>query len=278
MKYIPKETIKELCSKFDGRCSLHISIPFAGETFEINSGEQFRSASTIKIPLLALLLKDAEEGRIDIDRPIPLGEEGAVRGAGVIKYLSRDIRLSLYDYATLMIIVSDNTATNQVIDAVGIERANAFFAENGWHDTHLEMKLFVPTPGHEHGTASTNTTSAKDLADMLTRIHNKTMISQGVSEKMLSIMACQQLGKLDKSIPNVWRPSCARAPITDIPEGNVLMAQKGGTLLGIVSHDTAIMMLPNGKSAIIVVMTDASGDKAIDLMKEISLAVYKNLI
>ncbi len=278
MSYIPKEKIMALCSQFDGRCGIYVAVPFANEVFTHNAARCFSAASTIKIPLLALLLKDAEEGRIDLDALLPLGEEGAVRGSGVIKFLSPDIRLSAYDYAILMMIVSDNTATNRVIDMVGIDRANAFFAENGWMDTHLYKKLFVSTPDCACGTAATNTTSPQDLGDMLTKMYHKTLVSASVSAKMLSMMACQQLGKFDKSLPRVWRPESARAPITAIPEGRVLMAQKGGTLIGKVSHDTAVMMLPNGRSAIMVAMTEGSNDNALELIKGISRAIYDNLI
>ena len=127
MSYIPKEKLKELCEKFDGNCGMYISLPFANEKFTYNADKTFRAASTIKTPVLALLFKDAEDGILDIDTPVSLGEEGAVIGSGIIKFLSPDIRLSLYDYATLMMVVSDNTATNRVVDAVGMERANAFF-------------------------------------------------------------------------------------------------------------------------------------------------------
>ena len=281
MSYIPEKKLKELCESFDGKCGVYIYLPFANEIFTYGEGEKIRAASTIKIPLLALLFKDAEEGRIDLDTPIPLGEEGSVCGSGIIKFLSPDIRLSLYDYAILMMIVSDNTATNRVIDAVGIDRANAFFAENGWNETYLYKKLFVPAPDAPYGTAATNLTSARDLGDMMSRVYAKTLISEDVSNKMLSILACQQLGKLDKSIPGVYRPGSARAPVVRVPEGRVIMAQKGGTLTGKinVSHDTAIMLLPNGRSAVMVVMTESSDNNmALEFIKSISRAVYDSII
>ena len=281
MSYIPEEKLRALCEGFDGVCSLYVSLPFANELFTYDVDRQIRAASTIKIPLLALLLKDAEEGRIDLDAPIPLGEEGAVRGSGIIKYLAPDVRFSLYDYAILMMIVSDNTATNRVIDAVGIERANAFFAENGWKETHLLQKLFVPQPDHPHGSASANLTSARDLGDMMSRIYEKTLVSEDVSNKMISIMSCQQLGKLDKSLPGVYRPGSARKPVTKVPEGRIILAQKGGTLTGqpSVSHDTAIMLLPDGRSAIMVVMTESSDNSvALEFIKSISKAVYDELV
>ena len=280
MSYIPEETLKKLCSEFDGKATLYISLPFANETFTIDADEKMRAASTIKVPLLALLFKDAEEGRLDLDTPVALGEEGSVIGSGIIRFLSPNIKLSLYDYATLMMIVSDNTATNRVIDAVGIERANEFFKENGWTDTYLHKKLFVPSPTAPNGTASTNLTSSRDLGDMLTRVYERTLVSREVSEKMLSILACQQLGKFDKGLKGVYRPRNARDPITSVPEGRVILAQKGGTLTGglSVSHDTAIMLLPNGRAAIMVVMTESyDNKKALELMKAVSRAVYDSI-
>ena len=278
MPYIPEEKLKELCEGFDGTCGAYISLPFANEKFTYGEDTKFRAASTIKIPLLALLFKDAEEGRVDIDTPVPLGEEGSVCGSGIIKFLSPEIRLTLYDYAILMMIVSDNTATNRVIDAVEIERANAFFKEMGWNETYLYKKLFVPQPDLPNGTAGTNLTSPRDLGDMLEHIYEKTLVSEDVSNKMLSIMACQQLGKLDKSLSGVYRPGSARKPITTVPEGRIIMAQKGGTLTGknSVSHDTAIMLLPNGRSAIMTVMTESSdNEKALEFIKSISKVVYE---
>ena len=138
----------------------------------------------------------------------------------------------------------------------------------------------MPAPDGSKGTASTNTTSPRDLGDMMLKMHDGTLVSADVSGKMLSMMACQQLGKLDKSLPRVWRPESARAPIAEIPEGRVLMAQKGGTLSGktMVSHDTAVMMLPNGKSAVMVVMTDGNNDAGLELIKKISRAVYDRLV
>ena len=280
MSYIPEETLKKLCEEFDGKATIYISLPFANEVFTIDADEKMRAASTIKIPLLALLFKDAEEGRIDLNAPVPLGEEGAVIGSGVIRFLSPDIKLSLYDYATLMMIVSDNTATNRVIDAVGIERANEFFKENGWNDTYLYKKLFVPSPTAPNGTASTNLTSSRDLGDMLRRVYERTLVSKDVSDKMLSIMACQQLGKFDKGLKGVFRPKNARDPITSVPEGRIILGQKGGTLTGglSVSHDTAIMLLPNGRAAIMVAMTESYDNaKALELMKAIARTVYNSI-
>lgn len=279
MAYIPTEKLRALCEGFEGICSVYLSVPSSGEVFTFNADQKMNSASTIKTPILALLLKDAEEGRLDLEEPLPLGEEGPSAGSGVLKFLSPQLQLSLYDYATLMMIYSDNTATNKVIDTVGMERANTFFAENGWKETHLARKMTHPLSQKPNTPVATNYTSARDQGSILTQILEKRLVSEAVSEKMLSIMTCQQLGKMDKALPTVWRHAYPRKPLTEIPEGRVALAQKGGTLSKEgISHDTAIMLFPNGQSAVLAVLTESKDpQKAAELIGAIARTVYDSL-
>ena len=279
MKYIPEEQLKAICDEFAGTCSLYISLPFAGEKFSIRADQPMKAASTIKIPLLALLMKDAEEGRVDLEQVDTMDPVNRVRGSGILKFLSPETKLSLYDYAVLMMIVSDNAATNHVIDTVGMDRANAFFAENGWTATALNKKLFIPAPGNPTGTASTNLTSSADLGHMLEGIFAGTLVSESACQKMMSILACQQLGKFDKALNNVRRPESTRAPLGPVPAGKVFMLQKGGTLYNDVSNDAAIMLLPNGRQAIMVMMTQCNdGSVSLEAIKKVCRAVYDRLM
>ena len=88
MNLIPKEALQKLCEEFEGKCSLYVSVPETGEKFLYREHEKINAASTIKIPLLAKLLQDAEEGRLDLYEPHSLKPENFVRGSGVLKYLS----------------------------------------------------------------------------------------------------------------------------------------------------------------------------------------------
>ena len=279
MKFIPEDKLRAICAEFPGRCALYVSVPSAGEKLVIRGDMAMKAASTIKIPLLALLMKDAEEGRLDLDRMEKMDPVNRVRGSGILKFLSPETALSLYDYAVMMMIVSDNSATNHVIDAVGMERANAFFAENGWTATTLNKKLFIPAPGSPGGTAATNLTSVADLGDMMERILAGTLVSRSACETMMAIMACQQLGKFDKSLPRVYRPNSTRAPLDPVPEKRVMLMQKGGTLIDEVSHDAAIMRLSNGMEAVMVMMTEhKNGNESLEASKKVSRTVYDRLM
>lgn len=275
MKYIPDHTLRELCESFEGQCALYVSLPFCGEKFSYRENERFNAASTIKIPLLAKLFQDAEEGRLDLEKTKTIDPINRVRGSGIIKYLSPDLPMSLYDYAVLMIIVSDNSATNHVIDAVGIDCANAYFQANGWNHTELNRKLFSPTEGE---TALGNHTSAADLGNLLERMLSGDLVSPDACKKMMSIMACQMLGKFSGSVP-VYRPLSTREPLGQVPEGKVILVEKGGTLVNRVSHDAAIMLLPNGRSAVLVMLTECEdGEKSLSAIKKVSRALYDRMI
>lgn len=278
MKQIPEEKMRQICSEIDGRYGLYVSLPDEGEVFELHSDTVLNSASTIKIPIMALLLKDFEEGRLDPETPEPLSEENRVRGSGILKAMSHSCKLSLYDYLVLMIILSDNSATNHIIDAVGVDRVNAFCRENGWETTHLAGKLFLPKPTLPDGTTDFNYTTAKDLGNMMERILAEELVSPAASRTMMQIMAGQQHGKFDLSLP-VKKHQDPSKPLAPLPEGYVYVANKGGTLDGKALHDAAIILLPNGKRIVVTLMTGTPDNKkTLEVFKKLSRALYDHFI
>lgn len=278
MKYIPEETLREICGEINGEFGLYISIPEENEKLVINGHKKFNAASTIKIPLLALLFKDFENGRLDRNEPITLTDENRVYGSGVLNSMSHNLSLNLYDYAVLMMTVSDNSATNQVIEAVGISRANEFFAANGWKETHLAGKLFRKKPILPDGTEDYNATSAADLGDMLEKLLSGELVSAEASRWMRQIMAAQTLGKFSLSLPHE-RFSKTVDPLPPVPEGKVIMIHKGGSLTGKILHDAAIMLLPNGKKAIMVLTTATPDNNATTVIfKKVSRTIYDRLM
>ena len=278
MKLIPEAKLREICSEIDGKYGLYVSLPDEGEVFELYSDTVLNSASAIKIPIMALLLKDAEEGRLDLNRIVPLSEENRVTGSGILKVMSHGVALSLYDYAVLMLVISDNSATNQIIDAVGIDRFNAFCKEMGWNDTHLAGKIFCPKPILPDGTEDFNRTSARDLANLMERILKEELISPEASRTMKQIMAAQQAGKFDQSLP-VKKHLDPSLPLPPVPENFVQVINKGGTLKGKALHDAAILLLPNGRRAVLTLMTSTPDNvKTMEIFKRVSKTLYDSLI
>lgn len=278
MRYIPEQALRALHAEVDGTCGMYISVPEAREVLAIDADLPINAASTIKVPLLALLLKDGEDGRLDLNAPVPMDLNNRVPGSGVLKSLG-DVSMSLWDYAVLMTIISDNSATDMVIDAVGVERANKFFAEQGWNNTHVAGKLYFPKPILPDGTEDIALVSAADLGDMMERMLAGTLVSPWVSRSMMQIMAAQQLGRFSPAMP-VSRYADTRKPLPELPaEGRVIMCNKTGSLYNKVAHDTAAIILPNGMKATITVLTATSNnEKAEDIMKRMAKTLYDALI
>jgi beta-lactamase class A len=88
--------------------------------------------STIQVAVLYELFRQADEGRLELSDRLRLDRRHAVGGTGVLIHLGTP-ELSLEDHARLMVAVSDNTATNVLIDAVGMERVNARLEQTGSH-------------------------------------------------------------------------------------------------------------------------------------------------
>ena len=271
-----EQQLRELCGRIDGEWGLSLYIPERGERLSVNAQARRVSASTIKIPLLALLLKDAEEGRLDLEQPVAIDAVNRVGGSGILQSLSPTVKLSLRDHAELMMVLSDNVSTNVVIDAVGMERANAFFVQEGWTATHLGRKMMTQGALLPDGTREQNYTSVADLADMMERVQAGTMVSPQVSRTMLRIMAGQRNGKFRPALPEAKRYDPSKE-LELPPEGRVVLAAKSGTLVDpVVANDAGILLLPDGRSAVLVMMTASRSNPETErIMGQVARAVYE---
>lgn len=113
-----------------------------GETFGRRCCERFSTASTIKLPILIELYRQVESGRVRLSDRIPFTEDNRTRGSGVLRILQAGLLLTVRDAAALMICVSDNSATNMLIDLLGMEPINRAMRELGYSSTVLNKKIF----------------------------------------------------------------------------------------------------------------------------------------
>jgi beta-lactamase class A len=96
-----------------------------GRRFDAHADERFPAASVIKICILVELLARAHEGDLDLEERLSVRAEEKMPGSGVLNMLRDGLDLSLLDLAHLMINVSDNTASNMLIDRLGCDQINA---------------------------------------------------------------------------------------------------------------------------------------------------------
>ena len=166
MKPDLQTTIERVASGLRGRLGCVIC-DGAGERWAAwNAGHRFAPASVIKVAVLLALAADVDAGRCRWDQAMPIALENTAGGSGVIQHLT-PLPYTLRDLATLMIIVSDNRATNTIIDLVGMDRINAYLLRAGWQDTVLArrmMDLEARARGRD------NVSTPHDTADQFRRL------------------------------------------------------------------------------------------------------------
>jgi beta-lactamase class A len=162
-----------------------------------NEDDLFPSASVIKVPLVMTLYADAARGLLDLDERVPVGER--VDGSGVLRHMRDLDRLSLRDLAMLAIIVSDNTATNRLIERVGVERVGERLREWGCAKTNLSRRMYdfeAAKRGHE------NVMTARETVSLLLRLHRGECEDRATSDAVLAVLEqCQDRTMLLRYLP-----------------------------------------------------------------------------
>jgi len=254
----PEKEIFALLGQLEGRSAVYLEDLSQGELFTINPERVFPSASTIKIPLLAAVLKAAEAGKFGLDDEVSIDPANRVGGCGVLSELNPNLRPTIRDLATLMIIQSDNAATNQLIDLAGMAAVNTLAAELGLKNTVLQRKMM----DFEAARAGRNNlTSAGDLGRLLKLLVEGKVVGAAASATIIDIMKRQQLrNKLPAYLPE-----------------DVVIAHKTGDL-DRLEHDAGIFFLPE-RSYILVVLTDQLSTNAagVETIARISEVVYRAL-
>jgi beta-lactamase class A len=146
--------LRRLARDLNGTLGIGVKTLWDGEEFYTEPDRPFPAASVFKIPVLLELLLQAEEGRLRLDETVAVSEALKSPGSGVLKELTSAPSLSLSDLAMLMIIVSDNTATDILVERVGTERINRRLASWGFTVTRVPMdcrRLLFEIAGRPHG-------------------------------------------------------------------------------------------------------------------------------
>lgn len=205
-----------------------------GEQVLINENEIFPQASTIKIHILTEVYKQAAEGKFKLTDIKPFTTASRVGGSGVLSMLGeKSVSMSIRDYCVLMMNLSDNSATNLLIDLVGMKNVNESLVKNGAPNTKLQ-RIMMDYQAAKEGRE--NISTPKDVLTILEKIYAGTIVSKQACDDMLAIMKLEKEGALKRGIP-----------------ADVVIANKGGDLEG-VRVDAGIVFLDNNPY-IICVMT-----------------------
>ena len=236
--------VAKLARGFSGELGLYVHDLARGEEFGSGAEVRFRAASTIKLFVLWELMRQAAEGRLSLDDQVEMRAADRAQGSGVIADLSPGLKLTLRDAATLMITVSDNTATNLVIDRVGTRNVNRTAAAAGFPGTHLAGKIFKGRGVH-------SMTTPADLGRLMTAVARGRAVGRFESGQMLGILKREQYAYIvGRMIPyDPW----ATGP------GAWTLASKSGSLSG-CRNDAAYVRAPHARYAI-ALMSDGCADQ-----------------
>lgn len=131
------EEMKKASKGFEGTLGLSVKNLGSGESASINGDELFPTASVFKVPVIVEFYRQLESGAFALDEKVTLMDGDKVPGSGILKELSEGIKVSYRDLLKLMMILSDNTATDLVVETVGRERVNATLGELGLGKTRV---------------------------------------------------------------------------------------------------------------------------------------------
>ncbi len=190
-----KSDLDQLISKHQGKVALFAKNLKTGETVAINADEPVATASVIKLPVMIEAFYQYKAGKLDLTKKLSLTKDQQVPGSGILAYIQPDVTLSVLDTITLMMIVSDNTATNMTLDQVGIPNVDARIAAMGLKNTYLYKKVFRPAEGPmpaDQPKFGLGKTTAREMAEALESIYRCDLKDQALCDQMLKIMRGQQ--------------------------------------------------------------------------------------
>ena len=267
-------TLTPLYEGFSGEVSVAFGSFSGADTYAYRADEPMPAASLIKLPILLTVLEQVAAGELQLDERLELNPHDRVGGSGVLQHLQPGLTPTLHDLLTLMIIVSDNTATNMLIERAGIETVNLWCRQNGLYGTRLVGKLQLPDAERNEAQrrGERNLTCAADVLGLLLGLARGDLLPPAETEVALAILKRQQ-----------FTEALARYLPTD-PELNaphLEVASKSGCLAG-VWHDAGVVFRDGRPLYALAVLTSGSADRrfhpeqeGVMLIAEVSRRVYE---
>ena len=252
------EMMKQLLQTCPYKVHLIVKDPKTDDClYGLRIDEGFSSASLIKVPIMMAVLDHVERHELVLDDVIPIPSENHVDFSVITEQQLNEG--TIYELLVWMIITSDNTATNVLIDTIGMEALNRYFRKIGLMHTALQRKMmdFARLEG-----GFDNVTTARDMAYLFTRIYRQDLISAPYSTLAIDVLSRQRVHE-----------SLKRYLVEDVH-----IAHKTGGLDS-VDHDVGIVFNDVNDYIIGVFVTEvANNDEARKFIGRISKAVYEQFV
>ncbi|HEY6376727.1 MAG TPA: serine hydrolase [Edaphobacter sp.] len=168
-----QQELAALVEKHHGKVALYATQLNTGKSVAIDADKPVQTASVIKLTILFEAMEQVRTGKARWDEKLTLAKGDGVSGSGVLTFFDAPLTLTLKDVLTMMVVVSDNTATNLAIDRFGVAAVNARIAWMGLKDTHLYKKIGKPATGPmpaDQPKFGLGKTTAREMAAVMERI------------------------------------------------------------------------------------------------------------
>jgi beta-lactamase class A len=249
-------SIQEVDQHLDGVMGVAIEDLRTGDHFLLREDEGFAQASSIKITVLANLYLQAQQGKLKLTDLYTVQSSDLVPDSDIMNGLTPGVtRITLRDLATMMVAVSDNAATNVLIDRVGMPNVNAMLDSVGLAHTRLRRKMMDLQAAKE---GRENISTPREMMTLLDAIYHGKVLNQQSTADFFQMLSTNK---------NSWIPR-------DLP-ADIKVADKPGALEA-VRNDSGIVFV-EGRPFVICVMTsflryERDGEEAIS---KVSLSAWR---
>ena len=247
--------VEVLCEKAGGVVGLSLIELKSGEKYEHNADWVLtQPASTVKLGLLNAALYKVQEGLGSLDDILVCGKDDKTPGSGVLQHLKNGTEMPLSDMLMLMIIQSDNSATNLVIDYLGFDYINGFFDMCGLPNIRVRRKMF-DLEGLKKGIF--NEASPAALTRLLYDLEKRVYLKEEYASLAIDILLKQQIYSIKRYISKHCR-----------------VASKSGSVDN-AEHDCGIIYTPNATIILSVMTMDIPSFTAKDFIGRVAELAVK---
>jgi len=249
-------SVNDVDHNLDGVLGVAILDLSNGQQFLLNADDVFPQASSIKIAVLAELYHQMQQGRLQLTDMYTVQQSDLVPDSDIMGGLTPGVtKITLHDLATMMVAVSDNSATNVLIDRVGMENVNALMDSLGLTHTRLRRKMMdlkAASEGRE------NVSTPREMMTLLGAVYRGKVLNKGMTDDFLKILSTHKDSWISRNLPDDLR-----------------VADKPGSLEG-VRNDSGVVFAKNRPFVICVMTTylrnEREGEEAIS---KIALAAHR---
>ena len=247
-----EERLLEIASEVPGVLGYCVATAIGDVLYSRNEGELFPQASAIKIPILMETIAQREAGKICWKQQHSILKADQVDGTGILyEFANGESLISTGDLCTLMIVLSDNTATNLLINLIGMAEVNRLMDELNCPKTRL-VRMMRDYAAIARG--SENLSTPREAARIMQTLMQGMFVSRQASDDTLAILRKPKSSAIRKAVPS-----------------EISIANKPGAITG-VAAEWAIVELPS--RPYIIVLMGKDGDEASFLKAFMEIAQY----